>query len=127
MLSRRQFLSAAAASAAMVARPARSSNAQNTTYDLTPYIGQTVTLRFLVHQDGFGDLTSMYVDDVAPRIDEGLNVLVRLDDHQVDVQHQIARTTDRLHYGRSEGDHGHEAPVHHIDVDDLRSRRGALT
>src|SRR6267142_1954978 len=34
MLSRRQFFTAAAASAAMVARPARSAIAQNTTYDL---------------------------------------------------------------------------------------------
>jgi Kelch motif len=34
------------------------------TVDMTPYAGQTVRLKFLVHQDGFGDLTGMYVDDV---------------------------------------------------------------
>ncbi|HCP91575.1 MAG TPA: hypothetical protein DIT76_05970 [Spartobacteria bacterium] len=34
------------------------------TFDMTPYAGQTVRIKFLVHQDGFGDLTSMYVDDV---------------------------------------------------------------
>ncbi len=31
----------------------------------TPYAGQTVRLEVLVHQDGFGDVTSMYVDDVV--------------------------------------------------------------
>ena len=32
-----------------------------------PYAGQTVRIKFLVHQDGFnppGDITGMYVDDV---------------------------------------------------------------
>jgi len=32
--------------------------------DMTPYAGQTVWIKFLVHQDGFGDDTAMYVDDV---------------------------------------------------------------
>jgi hypothetical protein len=35
------------------------------TVDMTPYAGQTVRLKFLVHQDGFGDLTGMYVDDLS--------------------------------------------------------------
>jgi hypothetical protein len=35
------------------------------TFDMTPYAGQTVRIEFLVHQDGFGDDTSMYVDDVS--------------------------------------------------------------
>src|SRR5262249_16804976 len=34
-------------------------------FDLTPYAGQTIVLYFKVHQDGFGDLTSMLVDDVT--------------------------------------------------------------
>jgi hypothetical protein len=34
------------------------------TFDMTPYAGQTVRVKFLVHQDGFGDDTWMYVDDV---------------------------------------------------------------
>jgi N-acetylneuraminic acid mutarotase len=37
----------------------------NQTVDMTPYAGQTVRIKFLVHQDGFGDDTGMYVDDVA--------------------------------------------------------------
>ena len=39
----------------------------NQTVDMTPYAGQTVRIKFLVHQDGFnppGDVTGMYVDDV---------------------------------------------------------------
>ena len=35
----------------------------NTNVDMTPYAGQTVRIKFLVHQDGFGDDTGMYVDD----------------------------------------------------------------
>ena len=34
------------------------------TVDMTPYAGQTVRIKFLVHQDGFGDITEMFVDDV---------------------------------------------------------------
>jgi len=37
----------------------------NETINMTPYAGQTVRIKFLVHQDGFGDLTGMYVDDVV--------------------------------------------------------------
>jgi len=44
------------------------SNAQNWTqvsFDATAYKGQTVQLWFNVHQDGYGDLTYMYLDDVS--------------------------------------------------------------
>jgi len=40
----------------------------NQLLDMAPYAGQTVRIKFLVHQDGFnppGDVTGMYVDDVA--------------------------------------------------------------
>ena len=46
----------------------QASNAEcwiNETVDLSPWVGQTIRVKFLVHQDGFGDLTSMSVDDVA--------------------------------------------------------------
>src|SRR6266480_1451988 len=36
----------------------------NQTVDMTPYAGQTVRIELLVHEDGFGDLTGMFVDDV---------------------------------------------------------------
>jgi hypothetical protein len=35
------------------------------TYDLTPYAGRTIQLWFNVHQDGGGDPTAMYLDDVS--------------------------------------------------------------
>lgn len=35
------------------------------TFDLTPYKGQTIILRFGVYNDGDGDVTAMYVDDVS--------------------------------------------------------------
>jgi len=40
----------------------------NVTVDMTPYVGQTVRIKFLVHQDGFnppGDTTGQWIDDVA--------------------------------------------------------------
>ncbi len=37
----------------------------NQRVDLTPYVGQTIRVKFLAHEDGFGDLTSMLVDDVG--------------------------------------------------------------
>jgi hypothetical protein len=41
---------------------------QQATVDMGPYAGQTVRIKFLVHQDGFnppGDVTGMFVDDVT--------------------------------------------------------------
>ena len=35
-----------------------------TAFDMTPYAGQTVRIKFLVHEDAGGDPTWMYVDDV---------------------------------------------------------------
>ena len=35
------------------------------TYDLTSYKGQTVRIYFNDHEDGYGDLTYMYLDDVS--------------------------------------------------------------
>jgi hypothetical protein len=32
--------------------------------DLNSYVGQTIRVKFLVHQDGSGALTGMFVDDV---------------------------------------------------------------
>jgi len=34
-------------------------------YDLTPYKGQTIRIYFNDHQDGYGDLTYMYLDDIS--------------------------------------------------------------
>jgi hypothetical protein len=37
---------------------------QQVSFDMTPYAGQTIVLWFNDHQDGYGDLTYMYLDDV---------------------------------------------------------------
>jgi len=37
----------------------------NVTYNMSAYAGQTVCLEFLIHEDGFGDHTHMYLDDVS--------------------------------------------------------------
>jgi hypothetical protein len=38
---------------------------QHVTFDLSAFAGQQVHVEFLDHQDGFGDVTNMYVDDVS--------------------------------------------------------------
>jgi hypothetical protein len=38
------------------------------TYDLTSYKGQTIRIYFNDHQDGFGDLTYMYLDDISVNV-----------------------------------------------------------
>ena len=38
------------------------------TYDLIAYKGQTIRIYFNTHQDGYGDLTYMYLDDVTVTI-----------------------------------------------------------
>jgi hypothetical protein len=47
------------------------SNAQawtQVTYDLTSYKGQTIRIYLNDHQDGFGDLTYMYLDDISVNV-----------------------------------------------------------
>jgi N-acetylneuraminic acid mutarotase len=46
------------------------------TFDMAPYAGQTVRIKFLVHGDGFGDPTDMFVDDVS--LTSGPQVTVNL-------------------------------------------------
>lgn len=38
---------------------------QNVTLNLSAYAGQQIHFEFLVHQDGFGDVTNAYLDDVS--------------------------------------------------------------
>ncbi len=61
-----QFRSASGVKLAQVLHTA--SNAQvwtQVTFDATPHKGQTVQLWFNVHQDGYGDLTYMFLDDMS--------------------------------------------------------------
>ncbi len=54
------------ATLATVMKTMKSTNGwQQVTYDLGAYAGQTVRVYFDVHQDGAGDPTYMYVDDVS--------------------------------------------------------------
>jgi hypothetical protein len=56
-------------------------------------------------------------DDVGAGFGEGLEVLLRLHDHQVDIQGLLGFLLDGLHHGDAEGDVGHEAAVHHVAVE----------
>ena len=56
-------------------------------------------------------------DDVGACLGEGLEVLLRLHDHQVDVKRLLGFLLDGLHHGDAEGDVRHEAAVHHVAVE----------
>ena len=56
-------------------------------------------------------------DDVGTRLGEGLEVLLWLHDHQVDVEGLLGFLLDGLHHGYAKGDVGHEAAVHHVAVE----------
>ena len=56
-------------------------------------------------------------DDVGARLGEGLEVLLRLHDHQVDIQGFLGFLLDGLHHGDAEGNVGHESAVHHVAVE----------
>ena len=51
---------------AQIFKPASNSQTwTQVTFDLTPYKGQTIQIYFNAHEDGYGDLTYMYLDDVS--------------------------------------------------------------
>ena len=70
--------------------------------------------------DGAVDMGASLVvegDDVGACLGEGLEVFLRLHDHQVDVEGLLGFLLDGLHHGDAKGDVGHEAAVHHVAVE----------
>ena len=55
-------------------------------------------------------------EEVGPGADEGLDVALGFDDHQVDIERQPRALPDGLDDGRSDGDVRHEAAVHDVHV-----------
>ena len=55
-------------------------------------------------------------EQIRARIQEGIRVAPGVVDHQVDVQRTAGHLLDRSHHRRSEGQVGHEVPVHHVQV-----------
>lgn len=45
----------------------------NITHDMAPFAGQTVRIKFQIKQDGFGDPTGMYIDDVSLPLTVGIS------------------------------------------------------
>lgn len=56
-------------------------------------------------------------DDVGAGLGEGLEILLRFHNHQVDIQGLPGFLLDGLHHGDAEGDIGHKAAVHHVAVE----------
>mmetsp|Transcript_69580 Transcript_69580/g.188051 ORF Transcript_69580/g.188051 Transcript_69580/m.188051 type:complete len:374 (+) Transcript_69580:542-1663(+) len=61
--------------------------------------------------------------DVGPGLREVLDALLGLHDHEVAVHHGVGELlAERVHDQRPDGDVGHEAAVHRVDVDPVRAR-----
>src|SRR5712691_86778 len=56
---------------------------------------------------------------VSAGLGEGREIALRLDDHQMNIERLGGRAADGLQHGRADGDVGHEAAVHHIDMDPI--------
>ena len=66
----------------------------------------------------------MYGNDVRACLDEIIQILVRVRDHQMHVKHLIGRLAQRLDHRRADRDIGHKVAVHHVNMDVFRARIG---
>ena len=62
--------------------------------------------------------------DRRPGLGEGGNIGIDRGDHQVDVERQPGMRLECLEHDRAYGDVGHEMPVHHVDMDEIRTSTG---
>ena len=76
---------------------------------------QILDLREVAVQMGAG--FHLNGNDVSAGFGEVGNVLFRLDDHQVNIQRLLRHRTERLDDQWADGDVGHEAAVHDVDMD----------
>ena len=53
------------------------------------------------------------------RLDEGVDVAIRVGDHEMDIQRDAGHAPDRPHDQRADGDVRHEMPVHHVHVNEV--------
>ena len=60
-------------------------------------------------------------DDVCAGVGERLNVFLRFDDHEVDVDDALRRSADGSHDERADRDIRYESAVHDVDVDPIGS------
>lgn len=61
----------------------------------------------------------MNADLVGPRVGKSLQMALRLDDHQVNVQRQRRHAAHRAHDQRPHRDVRHELPIHHINMNQI--------
>ena len=63
-------------------------------------------------------------DVIAARLGEGFEVGIAGLDHQVAVERLVGQGPQRRDDRGPKGDVGHEMPVHHVEMDPVRARRG---
>mmetsp|Transcript_156 Transcript_156/g.559 ORF Transcript_156/g.559 Transcript_156/m.559 type:complete len:269 (+) Transcript_156:160-966(+) len=68
-----------------------------------------------VQVDG-GGLLGVHADDVSAGLCKVSHALLRLDNHQMHVQDLVGHGAEGIHNQGANGDVGHEAAIHHVDV-----------
>ena len=58
----------------------------------------------------------MYGDNIRTRLDKVVEILVRVGDHQMDIEHLIRCLTQRLDHRRTDRDIGDKMTVHNIHM-----------
>ena len=58
-------------------------------------------------------------DEIGSRVGEVVDIAVGVVDHQMHVQKGVGVLVDCLQHRQTEGDVGHEAAVHHVEVDEV--------
>ena len=61
----------------------------------------------------------MHRDHGSARVGEGLDVAIRLHDHEVNVERKLRHVANRPHDRRSDSDVRDEMAVHHVDVNQI--------
>ena len=61
-------------------------------------------------------------NDVGARLGKRLNILLGFDDHEVNVDHALRRSSDGFDHHGADCDVRHEATIHDIDVDPVGAR-----
>ena len=59
----------------------------------------------------------LHRNDVGAGLGEFRHIFFRLHDHQVNVESLLGDRAQGLHNQGADGDIGHKAPIHHIDMD----------
>ena len=66
----------------------------------------------------------MYGDNIRAGLDEVVQILIGVRDHQMYIEHLVGRLAQRLNHRSADGDIRHEVTVHNVNVNVFRTGIG---